>query len=170
MYSFANFETVHCSMSGSNLSLFDLYSCFSGGKQFVWYSHLYRNFSQIVEIRTVKVFSVVNKAEVDVFLKFSCFLCDPVDVSILIIGSSAFSKSILSDSSWFTYCWSLAWRIFSIILLACEMSAILWKYEHSLALPSFGIRMKTFFPVLWPLLSFSYLLAYWVQHFQIIIF
>ena len=82
-------------MSGSDLSLFDLYTCFSGGKQFGWYSHLYRNFSQIVEIRTVKGFSVVNKAEVDVFLKFSCFLCDPVDVSILIVGSSAFSKSIL---------------------------------------------------------------------------
>ena len=29
-----------------------------------------------------------------------------------------------SGSSWFTYCWSLAWRILSIILLVCEMSAI----------------------------------------------
>ena len=40
------------------------------------------------------------------------------------------------------YCWSLAWRILSIILLACEMSAIVWYFEQSLALPFFGIEMK----------------------------
>ena len=48
-----------------------------------------------------------------------------------------------SGSSRFTYCWSLAWRILSITLLACEMSAIVWYFEHSLALPFFGIGMKT---------------------------
>ena len=49
----------------------------------------------------------------------------------------------VSGSSWFTCCWSLAWRILSITLLACEMSAIVWWFEHSLALPFFGIGMKT---------------------------
>ena len=48
-----------------------------------------------------------------------------------------------SGSSWFTYCWSLAWRILSITSLVCEMSAIVWQFEHSLALPFFGIGMKT---------------------------
>ena len=48
-----------------------------------------------------------------------------------------------SGSSQFTYCWSLAWRVLSIPLLACEMSAIVWQFEHSLALPFFGIGMKT---------------------------
>ena len=48
-----------------------------------------------------------------------------------------------SESSWFMYCWSLAWRILSITLLACEMSAIMQYFEHSLALPFFGIGMKT---------------------------
>ena len=48
-----------------------------------------------------------------------------------------------SGSSRFTYCWSLAWRILSITLLACEMSAIVQKFEHSLALPFLGIGMKT---------------------------
>ena len=47
-----------------------------------------------------------------------------------------------SGSSWFMYCWSLAWRILSITLLACEMSAIVQQLEHSLALPFFGIGMK----------------------------
>ena len=50
---------------------------------------------------------------------------------------------LISWSSQFIYCWSLACRILSIILLACEMSAIVWKSEHSLALPFFGIGMKT---------------------------
>ena len=48
-----------------------------------------------------------------------------------------------SGSSRFTYCWSLAWRILSITLLVCEMSAIVQSFEHSLALPFFGIGMKT---------------------------
>ena len=48
-----------------------------------------------------------------------------------------------SGSSRFMYCWSLAWRILSITLLACEMSAIVQQFEHSLALPFFGIGMKT---------------------------
>ena len=47
-----------------------------------------------------------------------------------------------SGSSWFMYCWSLAWRILSITLLACEMSAIVQQLEHSLALPFFGIGVK----------------------------
>ena len=46
-------------------------------------------------------------------------------------------------NSWLTYSWGLAWRILSITLLACEMSAIVWQFEHSLALPFFGIGMKT---------------------------
>ena len=40
-------------------------------------------------------FSVVNEAEVDVFLEFSCFFYDSVNVGSLISGSSAFSKSNL---------------------------------------------------------------------------
>ena len=59
----------------------------------VWYSHLWKNFPQFVVIHTVKGFGIVNKAEVDVFLEFSCFFGDPTDVGNLISGSSAFSKS-----------------------------------------------------------------------------
>ena len=112
--------------------------------QFVWKSHLFQNFPQFVVIHTVKGFGIVNKAEIDVFLELSCFFDDPADVGNLISGSSAFLKPAwTSGSSWFTYCWSLAWRILSITLLACEMSAIVWQFEHSLALPFFGIGMTT---------------------------
>ena len=71
----------------------------------VWYSHLFKNFPQFVVIYIVKGFSVVNEAEVDVFLEFSCFFDDPTDVGNLLSGYSAFSKSSLKyGSSWLTYC------------------------------------------------------------------
>ena len=62
----------------------------------VWYSHLFQNFPQFVVIHTVKGFRVVNEAEVDVFLEFSCFFYDPTDIGNLISGSSAFSESSLN--------------------------------------------------------------------------
>ena len=62
----------------------------------VWYSHLWKNFPQFVVVHTVRGFSIVNEAEVDVFLELSCFFDDPTDVGNLISGSSAFSKSSLN--------------------------------------------------------------------------
>ena len=62
----------------------------------VWYSHLLQNFPQFVVIHTVKGFGIVNKAEIDLFLKLSCFFDDPADVGNLISGSSAFSKTMNS--------------------------------------------------------------------------
>ena len=62
----------------------------------VWYSHFFKNFPQFVVIHIVKDISIVNEAEVDVFLEFSCFIYDPVDVGNLISDSSAFSKSSLN--------------------------------------------------------------------------
>ena len=43
----------------------------------VWYSHLLKNFPQFMVIHPVKGFGIVNKAEIDVFLKLSCFFDDP---------------------------------------------------------------------------------------------
>ena len=62
----------------------------------VWYCHLLKNFPQFAVIHTIKGFSVVNEAEVDVFLELSCFFYEPMDVGNLISGSSAFSKSSLN--------------------------------------------------------------------------
>ena len=45
----------------------------------VWYSHLFKDFPQFVVIHTVKGFNIINEAEVDVFLEFSCFFYDPMD-------------------------------------------------------------------------------------------
>ena len=76
-----------------------------------------------------------------------------------------------SGSSWFMYCWSLAWRILIISFLECETSPIgvvVWTF--------FGIvflwdwNESWLFQVLWSLLSFPNLLAYWAQHFHSTIF
>ena len=64
--------------------------------QAVWYSHLFKNFPRFIVIHTVKGFSIVNKAEVGVFLELSCFFYAPTDVVNLISGSLAFSKSSLN--------------------------------------------------------------------------
>ena len=61
----------------------------------VWYSHLFKNFPQFVVIHTVKGFSIVNEAEVDIFLEFSCLFYDPTNVGNLNSGSSTFSKTLL---------------------------------------------------------------------------
>ena len=55
-----------------------------------------KTFPQFVVIHTVKGFGIVNKAEIDVFLKLSCFFDDLVDVGNLTSGSSTFSKSSLN--------------------------------------------------------------------------
>ena len=91
-------------------------------------------FPSLKEFSTVcdphKDFGIVNKGKVDIFLELPCFFYDPMDVGILISGSSAFSyPAWTSGSSWFMYYWSLAWRILSITLLVCEMSAIVWKFS-----------------------------------------
>ena len=65
----------------------------------VCYSHLLKNFPQFAVIHAVKGFSIVNKAEVDVFLELSCFFDDPADVGNLTSHSSAFSKSSLNTGN-----------------------------------------------------------------------
>ena len=168
MYSFANLELVHCFMSSSN-SCFLTYIQISqeAGKVF-WYSHLFKNFPQFVVIHIVKGVSVVNEAEVDVFLEFPYFFYDTADVGTLISDSSAFSKSSLN-----------IWKFSAHILLKPSLEnfehyfASIWdECNYAVVWTFFGIALiwdlndRWFFPVLWPLLSFPNLLAYWVQHFN----
>ena len=87
-------------MSGSNCCFLTYIWVSQEAGKVIWYSHLFKNFPQFVVIHTVKVFSLVNEEEVDVFLEFPCFFYDPVDVGNLISGSSAYSKPHL-------YIWKL---------------------------------------------------------------
>ena len=69
-------------------------------------------------IHTVKGFSIVNDAEVDIFLEFLCFLYDPTNIGNLISDSSAFSKLSF-------YIWK-----FSVHIL---LKPSLENFEHYLA-------------------------------------
>jgi len=171
MYSFHNLEPVYCSMSSSNC-------CFLAGIHIsqeaglvVWYSHLLKNFPQFVLIHIVKGCGIVNK-EVDVFLKLSCFFDDPANVGNLISGSSAFSKS-----SWDTWKFSVHLLLKPHLENFEHYSASVWYVCNCVVVWTFfGIAFlwdwneNRPFPVQWPLLSFPYVLRYWVQHFHSIIF
>ena len=83
-------------MSSSNCCFLTCIQVSQDSGQVVWYSHLLKNFPQCIVIHTVKDFGIVNKAEIDVFLEFSCFFDDPADAGSLVAGSSAISKTSLN--------------------------------------------------------------------------
>ena len=105
-------------MSGSNYCFLTCIQVSREAGKVAWYYHLFKNFPQFVVIHTVKGFSIVNEAEVAVFLEFFCIFYDPTDVGNLISGSSAFSKSSL-------YIWK-----FSVHIL---LKPSLKYFEHYLA-------------------------------------
>jgi len=89
-----SFEPLQCSMSGSNCCFLTCIQISQEAGKEVWHSYHFQNFLQFVLIHTVKGFSLVIEAELDVFLEFLCFFYDPTDVGNLISSSSPFSKSI----------------------------------------------------------------------------
>ena len=116
----------------------------------------------------VKSFGVVSKAGVDTSLELSCFFYDPTDVGNLISGSSAFSKSSLN-----------IWKFSIHILLKPHLEnfehyfpgvwdecncAVVWAFFGIAFLWDWNENWP--FPVLWPLLSFPNVLAYWVKDFH----
>ena len=172
MYSFSYWEPICCSMSSSNFCFLTCIRVSQEAGQVVWYSHLFQHFPQFIVIHIVESFGVVNKAEIDVFLEPSCFFDDLVDLGNLIFGSSAFSKTSLN-----------AWKFMVHVLLKpglenCEhyFTSVWDECNRVVVWAFFGIAFlrdwseKWPFPVLWPLLSFPDLLAYWVQHFHSIVF
>ena len=111
----------------------------------VWYSHLFQNFPQFSMIHTVKGISIVNETEVDFFFWNSLAFSMIQEMLAIwsLIPLPFLNLACASGSSWLTYCWSLAWRILRVNLLACEMSAIVQLLKHSLTLHFFVIGMKT---------------------------
>ena len=101
----------------------------------VWYSDLFKNFPQFAVIHTVKGFSIVNEAEVDVF-EILLLLYDPADVGNLISGSSAFSKSSL-----------YTWKFLVHVLLKPSLE----NFEHY-----FGEQLCSSLSILWHCLSLGF--------------
>ena len=148
-------------MSSSNCYFLTCKQVSQKAGQVVWYSHLLKNFPQLIVIHTIKGFGIVNKAEIDIFLELSCFFDDPKVVGNLISCSSAFAKTSLNIwkftvhvllkpglenfEHYFTSMWDewncvVVWAFFGI--------AFLWDWNDNWP-----------FPVLWPLLSFPNLLT-----------
>ena len=172
MYSFPNLEPVHCSMSSSNCCFLTCIQVSKEAGEVVWYSHLSKNLPQIVVIHTVKGFSIVNKAEVDVFLEFSCFLYDPTSIGNLISDSFAFSKSSLNTGKFSVHVLLKPGlenfeHYFASVWDECNC-AVVWTFFGIAFL--WDLNKNWPFLFLGPLLSFPNLLAYWVQHFHSIIF
>ena len=163
-------EPVHCSMSDPNSCFLTCIQISQKAGQVVWYSCILKNFVPFVVIHTVNGFNIVNEAKVGVFLEFSCFFYDPVDIGKLISGSSAFSKSSLNIRKFlvhvllkpslqnFENCFASVWNECNCVWTFFGFF-FLWDWNENWS-----------FPVPWSLLSFQNLLAYWVQHFNCIIF
>ena len=133
-------------MSSSNCCFLTFVQISQEAGQVVWYSKLFQNFPQFIVIHTVKGFSIVNKAEMDVFLEHSCLFHDPADVGNLISGSSAIAKTSLNIRNFMVH-----------ILLKPSLEnfehyftsmwderncAVVWAF---FGMPFFGIGMKTDF-------------------------
>ena len=169
MYSFPNLEWVHV-VPCLVLAVASWPACRFLRKQDKWSDiPISLRIFQVVVIHTVKGFSIVNEAEVDVFLEFLWFFNELMKVDNLTSGFYAFSKAIL-------YIWK-----FSVHIL---LKLSLKDFEHFLASicscmvvwTFFGIALlwdwneNSAFIVLWTLLNLANLLPYWEQHFNSIIF
>ena len=172
MYSFPYLEPICCSMSSSNCCLLTCIQISPEAGQEIWYSPLFQNFPQFVVIHIIKGFGIVNKAEINIFLELSWFFEYPADVGNLISGSSPFAKTSLN-----------IWKSMVYLLLKPGLEnlehyfprvwdecncMVVWEFFGIAFLRDWNENWP--FPVLWPLLSFPNLLAYWVQHFHSIIF
>ena len=134
-------------MSDSNCCFLTCIQVYQEAGKVVWYSHLCKNSPQFVVIHTVKGFSIVNEAEIDVFLEFPCFFYDPMVVGNLISGFSAFSKSVLNIWEFsvhvllkpslenFEHYFASVWNVCNCgslnILWPCPSLALEWKLNFS---------------------------------------
>ena len=161
MYSFPDLEPVY-SMSSSNCCFLTCMQTYQEAGQVEWYSHLLKNFPQLAVIHTVKGFGIVNKAEADVFLELFSMIQQMLAIWSLVPlpflnpawTTWKFTVHILLKSGlenfehYFASMWdecncAVVWAFFGI--------AFLWDWNENWP-----------FPVLWPLLNFPNVLAYWV--------
>ena len=143
MYSFPNFEPVHCSMSSSNCCFLIYIQVSQEAGNMAWYSHLFKNFPQFVVIHTVKGFGIVNKAEVSAFSgTFLLFWwskrCWQFDLWFLCLfkiqlkhlevhGSCTVKSSLENFEHYFTSAWdecncAVVWTFFGIAFFGIGMT------------------------------------------------
>ena len=159
-------------MSSSNCCFLTCIQVSQEAGQVVWYSLLLKNFPQFVVIHTVKGFGIVSTAKVDVFWNSLAFSTILWVLAISSLIPLPFSKSSLN-----------IWKFTVHVLLKPGLEnfepyfvsvwhkcncAVVWIF-FGFAFP-WDCDENWPFPVLWPLLHFPDLPAYWVQHFHSIVF
>ena len=133
-------------MSSSNCCFLTCIQTSQEPGKVVCYSHLFQNFPQFVVIHIVRGFGVLSKTEVDVFLEVSCFLMIQWMLAIWSLVPLHFlNLAWTSESSPCMYCWSLAWRIWAITLLVCQMNAIVQYLNLLWHCLSLGLEWKLTF-------------------------
>ena len=93
-------------MSSSNCCFLTFIQVSQEAGQVVWYSHLFQNFPQFIVIHIVKGFGIANKAEIDVFLEFSCFFSPFCASSVLLSSTISFLEPLSNYVwVWISYTW-----------------------------------------------------------------
>ena len=168
-------------MSSSNRCLLTCIQASQETDKVVWYLHYFNSFPQFVVIHTVKGVSIVDEAEVDVFMELPFFLPDPTYVGnfdlwfLHLFKTPACTsrcscvhillKHSLKDfehnlaSIWNEHKYTVIETLFAIFLLWD------WSENWPCIVLVWDWNENWHFPVLWPLLSFQNLLTYWVQYF-----
>ena len=169
MYSFPDLEPVCCSISSSNCS-WPAYRFLRRQVRWCGIPISFRIFHSLLWSTQSKALVYSIKQKLMFFWNALAFLMIQQMLAIWSLVPLPFLKPAWTGSSWFTYCWSLAWQNFEhyftnvwdecncVVVWAFFGIAFLWDWNENGP-----------FPVLRPLLSFPNLLAYWVQHFHSII-
>ena len=142
-FSVIRLQMTNCFMPSTNCCFLSCIQVSQETGMVVWCSHPFQNFPVFCDPYIQRLWHNQKSRSRCFFLEFSCVFWIQRVLAIWSLVPLPFpNPACISGISWFMHCWSLAWRIFSIILLTYEMSAIVWWFEHSLALPFFGIGMK----------------------------
>ena len=161
----SQFGTSPCPMLSSNCSFLTYIQVFPEASKVIWYFYVLKNLPSLLWSTQGLWRSQWSRSR--------CFFWNSLAFSMIqqmlaiwsLVSLPFLNLSWTSGSFQFMYCWSLVWRILSITLLACEMrlTMVVWTF-FGIAF-FLGIGMKTPFSVLWPLLSYPNLLAYWCSTF-----
>ena len=147
----------------------------------VWYSHLFKKFLQFVLMYIVNDFSIITEAEVDIFWNSLAFLMIQKMLAIWSLVPLPFlNPAWTSENSRFTYCWSLAWGILNITLLAlrwvqlCGSLNILWQclslgleWKLTFSSPVATAEFSKFAGILSAALSYHHLLGFEIAQLEV---
>ena len=143
MYSFPNLKPIHCSISGSNCCFFACIQVSQETGKVVWYSHLFQNFPVCCYPHSQRLWHSQQSRSRCFYGTLAFLMIQWMSAIWSLVPLPFLNSACTSGGSQFMYCWTLAWSILSMVLLACEMGAFVQQFEHSLALPFFEIGMKT---------------------------